>query len=221
MPPLYNLPPLILQTLIWIPTRIVLKYMYHLEIRGLEHIKNLNRGVVFAANHTSELDAILIPACLPFLSKHMPMFYTCREKSFYKDKRFGWKKHIYGGIFFNVWGAFEVAVGKKDYTQALAQHEHILKDGHSVCIFPEAKKNPEEFDLRAKGGVAYLAFAAHVPIVPVKIEGAVKKDKIVVSFGKPLYEKDLFPNPNAPTISESKNDFKDAAALVMKKIREV
>jgi 1-acyl-sn-glycerol-3-phosphate acyltransferase len=214
---LYAFPPFLLQTAVWIPTRIVLRYFYHLEIKGLEHIKDLQKGVIFTANHTSEMDSVLIPASLPFLSRLMPMFYTCREKSFYKHERFGWKQHIYGGLFFTMWGAHEVRVGKNDYEYALQNHSKILHDGHSVCIFPEGRKNVLNEVIEPKGGVAYLSYKTRCPIVPVGISGAIEKKKIIVSFGKPLYPKDLFKNSDIP----QKQDFKNAAKMVMSKVKEL
>ncbi len=218
---LYALPPLLLQTIVWIPVRILFRLLYGFKVQGLEHIKDLGNGVIFASNHTSELDSILIPASLPFLSKLMPIFYTCREKNYYKDKRFGWKKHMYGGKLFNIWGAYEVKVGIHNYELALQKHIQIVKDGHSVCIFPEGKKNIDGKEIEPKGGAAYLSYATNTPIIPIRIDGAIGKEKITLHFGKPLYPGDIFPQLENPIISDTQDDFKAATRLIMSKIREI
>ncbi len=218
---MYSVSPFLLQTLIRIPLRLAFKFFYKLDVKGLENIKHLKKSAIFAANHTSELDAALIPASLPFLSHFMPMFYTSRERSFYKDDRFGWKQYIYGGNFFKIWGAHEVTVGLNNYELALKNHLRIVKDGHSVCIFPEGRKNKSKLPIEAKGGVAYLSFVTNTPIIPVRIDGAIEKEKITVNFGKPLYPQDLFSDLKNPTASKDHDDYKTIATLIMQKIREI
>jgi len=219
MKKLYFLPPFALQTFIWPITYVLFKILFFsLKVKGYENIKNLKRGVIFAVNHTSEFDAILVPASLPFLSHLMPMFYTSREKGYYK--RSGWRRHIYGGLFFNAWGAYEVYVGKNDYEFALKNHLQILKDRGSVCVFPEAYTTRDGNLGRAKGGVAFLSHRTGKPIVPVAISGLfglnarrffTRKHKVTLQFGKPFHAEDIlgegekFPH----------DDYKKAAQKVM------
>src|SRR3990167_11455141 len=92
--------PLILQTAIWPIMRPLFWFFLHLKIIGCENLRSLPKGVIFASNHTSELDAILIPASLPFLSRFMPMFYVSRPREFYKNS--GWRQLFYGGLFFKL-----------------------------------------------------------------------------------------------------------------------
>jgi 1-acyl-sn-glycerol-3-phosphate acyltransferase len=56
--------PLVLQTSIWPITRPLFRFFIHLKVEGLENLNKLSPGVIFAANHTSELDPILVPASL-------------------------------------------------------------------------------------------------------------------------------------------------------------
>jgi len=216
----YFLPPFLLQTSIWIPCFIIFRIFTSIKISGLDNLIGLERGLIFAANHTSELDPILVPSSLPFLSRFMPMFYTSREKSFYIKS--GWRQIIYGGLFFKAWGSYAVRVGKKDYQYALENHIQIIRDGGSLCIFPEGKRTPDGELKKAKGGVAFLSHITGVPIVPVAIEGLFglsfkrffsRKHKFGVSFGSPIYPQNLLlsNNPNH-------QDFEEAAERVMKEI---
>ena len=199
MQKIYFIFPFILQTFIWPITYTLFKILFlSLKVKGLDNVKDLKMGVIFAVNHTGEFDAILVPASLPFLSHLMPMFYTSRGKGYYK--RSGWRKHIYGGLFFKAWGAYEVYIGKNDYEFALKNHTQILDDGGSVCIFPESRTTRDGNLGPAKGGVAFLSHRTGKPIIPVAISGLfgmeagrffTRKHKVTLQFDKPLYAKDI------------------------------
>jgi 1-acyl-sn-glycerol-3-phosphate acyltransferase len=191
--------PLILQTFIWVPIRLVLKFFVRFEIRGLDNIKNLKKPVIFASNHSSEWDPILVTAALPFLHPLLPMYYASRERSFYDKK--GLESLIYGGAFFRLWGAYPVYTGLNNYKKSLVNHTKILnqKKG-SLCFFPEGRKTKDGKLQSFKGGVIFLANETNTPIVPVSIKGVFKrsaneffsrKRKVIVSFGKPLNKEDL------------------------------
>ena len=222
---MYKTITLTLQRLAWLPTRLGFKFFCHLETIGIQNVSE--KKAIFASNHISELDPILIAACLPFLSSHLPLFYTSREKGFYKDKK-RLKKILYGGIFFKAWGAYQVYVGLKNYEYALRNHIHILLDNSSVCIFPEGKRSSENEKITAKGGVAYLAHRTNVPIIPVRIHGLkqtslldflLRKRVVKVVFGEPIYIKDLFADVSKITVNEHRNDYVEAAVLIMKKVK--
>mgnify|MGYP001558956335 CR=1 FL=1 len=117
MKKLYYIPPLFLQTLIWIPARLVLIFFVGLKVRGIENLKGLEKGIIFASNHANALDPILLPASLPFLSKFMPMFYTSRENTFYK--RLWMRIFFSSGLFFKAWGSYAVAIGVHNYEESL------------------------------------------------------------------------------------------------------
>ena len=185
--------PFILQTLIWIPTRAVLRIFGRFEVRGLENLNNLKGGVVFASNHGSELDPILLPAALPIFSRFMPIFYVSREKEFYNRQAF-LKWVFYREWFFKIWGAYRARVGKHDYEKSLRDHIDMVRNGCSVFIFPEGEKTPDGKLLRAHGGVTYLSQKTGALIVPVSISGIFKmtpldfftrKRKITLVFCKP------------------------------------
>jgi len=216
--------PLILQTLIWVPTRVLLKLFLRLDIRGSGHLLGLAKPAIFAVNHSSEWDPILVPASLPLFSPLSPMFYTSRERKFY-DKE-GLHSIFYGGTFFRAWGAYPVGVGIKDYGRSLQTHIEILhKKRGSLCIFPEGEKSPDGNLLPAKGGVAYLSKHTDAPIIPVAISGIFgmrKKDfflmkrQVTVTFGEPVYAKDIF-NNNKPETEACK----EVAGIIMDRIGEL
>ncbi len=186
--------PLILQKLIWIPTKISLYFFGRIEVRGMENLKGIGRNVIFACNHTSELDPILIPGTLPFWSRFSPIFYTSREETFYENS--GWRRHFYGGTFFKAWGSYPVFAGLKNYEKSLMHHIEIIRAGGSLCIFPEGRITRDGNIQPAKGGVAYLSYITKVPIVPVRLNGAyrmsfadflLRRRRLSVTYGVPMY----------------------------------
>ncbi len=194
MKKLYFIAPFLLQTLSWIPARILLKFFCHFEVHGLENIKGLKQAI-FAPNHISELDPILVPAALPMFSSFLPMFYTAAEdKNFKNSARFGWRSRLYGGLFFKAWGAYPINSGKKNYSVALEKHLEILENRGSLCIFPEGTISSDGKVQAAHGGVVFLAEKSKSPIVPISISGfsnislsrlLFRKIRIRIDFGKP------------------------------------
>jgi 1-acyl-sn-glycerol-3-phosphate acyltransferase len=206
----YFLSPLILQKLIWIPTNLALGVFGSMEIYGLENLRGLDTNVIFALNHASELDVFLLPAALPFFSKFSPMFYTSREKDFYVNS--GWRRHFYGGSFFKAWGAYPVTPGLNDYGASLKNQLAILRDGGSICIFPEGGVTKDGNMRPAKGGVAHLSYASKLPIIPVRLGGTYKlrltdflfcRRKLSIAFGAPIW--DVTQAPRIPPYDVFKN----------------
>ena len=193
--------PLFLQTIAWPAGWVFTRFFLNIKIIGYENISNIKSPVIFAVNHTSEIDPIIVTSALPPLSSFLPMYYTSLEKNFYK--KYGIRAKIfYGGLFFKAWGAYPVQRGIKNYETSLKYHVDILENKKgSVCFFPEGgitkDGNLQEF----KGGVAYLAHRTKTPIVPVHISGIYKiskkdfflrKRKAIISFGAPVRNEDVF-----------------------------
>lgn len=211
----YGIIPFLLQLLFWPVCRLLFWIFAGLQVRGLENVEHLPRGVIFASNHMSELDSILVPLSLPFLSRFAPMFYISRPKPFYYFA--GWRRWIYGGLFFKALGAYPAVSGKRDYERTLKDHICILRDGFSMAVFPEGARNFDGSIKKVHGGVAYLSYKVQTPIVPVKIRNShmtwkqflARKRQIRFTFGKPIYPRELF--HREPIVNEERNDFKEAA----------
>lgn len=223
---LYVIPTKILHALTRIPVKLLFKLIYGLKIEGVENLKGLKPGVIFAANHISELDPILMTLIFPVLSPLLPLFFTSREKSFYTAS--GWRKIIYGGKFFEAWGAYQVYAGLQNYEKSLRNHIQILSDGHSVCIYPEGQRSRDGKMGEAKGGVGYLTLRTRCPVVPVAINGIthrasfkdyiLRRKRIVIEIGKPISPCELFDDLNNVSLVKEKDDCKAAAVKIMSKI---
>ncbi len=218
--------PLFLQKFIWIPTRLIFHFFGHLQVRGLENLERVNGNVIFAANHASEVDPFLVPCSLPFWSRFSPLFYITREKSFYNTN--GWRRHLFGGFFINAWGGYGAKTGLKDYGQSLFVHRGILNDGGSFCIFPEGGITSDGTLQKGKGGIAYLAEYADIPIIPVAFSGTyrtyakdffLRRRKIIVQFGEPIFQEELKQKIDRSKLGAAV--YKDEANYIVSKIGEL
>ena len=173
--------PAILQGIAWLPGRLLLHVFMHMHVQGVPELKEAinrarreKRGIIFACNHTSELDFSFPLISVPPLSAAFPMFYVVRETASYAHNTgFGWRRHIYGfAPFFLSWGAHGYIPQQQDYAKALPYHVALLARGQSVCIFPEGRFKHSPANYRVRGGVAYLAEQTNALTVPVYIHGA-------------------------------------------------
>lgn len=220
---LYSIPPRVLQTIAWGPTRLLLKFFCHFEVQGTEHIRGLSQAI-FAVNHSNELDPIVLTAALNPLGRFAPMYYLASAVANFRDPKFGWRRYIYGNIFFKAWGAYPIQQGLRNYEKSLETHVALLKEGGSLCVFPEGGITRDGKLQVGRGGVSYLAYKTGVAIVPVAINGTFHLDsgsflrgssKVVLAFGEPVLWEDLMGSPhNEPSIE----DFRGGAQRLMEKI---
>ncbi|HEC94197.1 MAG TPA: 1-acyl-sn-glycerol-3-phosphate acyltransferase [Candidatus Kaiserbacteria bacterium] len=188
--------PLFLQTLIWFPTRLIFAIFGRYKVYGKENLKDI-RQAIFAVNHTSELDPIILTAALYPLGRFAPMFYVVAPAREFKSDKFRWRKYIYTNTFFTAWGAHATVRGLHDYEKSLITHIKLLKRGESLCVFPEGKITKTGEPGEPHGGIIHLSRESGVPIVPVAITGVYKmtlqlffrrKRHMVLEFGKPVFE---------------------------------
>lgn len=220
----YSLPPRILQTLAWLPTRLLFNFSLHFKVYGQENLKNLKQAI-FAVNHASELDPIILTAALSPLGRFAPMFYIGAAVSEFQNPKFGWRRYIYKDWFFKSWGSYSIIPGLKDYEKSLAPHIALLNDGQSICIFPEGRITRDGNLQEGKGGVSYLLHKTGVPVVPVAISENFKlspkeflnrKRKMTVTFGIPI-EKSIFEGKENISIE----NYKEIAQTIMNNLKNL
>lgn len=220
LPSGYRLLPSILQTIAWFPTRLIFAFGNY-EVRGKENLQGLSHAI-FAANHASELDPILVTAALTPFNGFSPLFYVSAEVKNFDDPSFGWRRYIYSGSFFRAWGAYPIQPGLKDYAKSLKPHLELLKHKEQLLVFPEGGITKDGALREGKGGIGFLAAATDIPVVPVGLSGTYrfsfgkffsKKQRLIVTFGTPLTVKDL-----QITDKENIEEHKHAAGIVMERI---
>ncbi len=196
----------IFQLLLSIPVRLFLIFFGTLAVTGKDNLRGLDRskGVIFAANHNSQLDSICLPCSLPLASDLAPVYYVSLESEKYSGYPIG--KYFYGGKLFELLGAFSIKRGLKNYASTLAKHIELLSEGKTVAIFPEGARVPGYVLGEAHGGVAYLAKVSGAPIIPVAITGdedihahqfLTFQRKLKLIYGEPIYFEEI-DEPNLP-----------------------
>ncbi|HET7420152.1 MAG TPA: lysophospholipid acyltransferase family protein [Candidatus Dormibacteraeota bacterium] len=183
--------------------------MVHPKVEGREWVKELDRPVIFAANHSSHADTSLILHSLTD---------TAREKTVVAAAADYWFKHpILGNIvslFLNTF-PFSRTGGAQAQLHSSSQ---LLKSGWNLVLFPEGSRSPDGRIQEFKPGVGYLARETGTPVVPMHIQGAFQvmprhqplplPGKVRVRIGKPM----------TPTRDEGTRDF---TARVEKAVRSL
>ena len=182
-------------------------------------MSKVENNLIFAGNHTSEIDPLVVPGSLPFFSRFSPVCYLAVEnKHFHGNRKFSWRRFFYGGLIFRALGSFPVVPNQGDYEKAMKKHIEIVRNGGVMFVFPEGGITPDGTIQNAHGGVAYLSYVTGRPIVPVKIDGLYgqkardfcrRRVKAKLTFGEPIY------------IQSSTPDFKTLANEVMGKIKSM
>jgi 1-acyl-sn-glycerol-3-phosphate acyltransferase len=216
----------IIQSIFWcLFAKPFFGFFYRMKVVGLEELSGLTTPVIFAANHISEPDPILLPPSLQFFSKLKPIFFVVREPKYYRNPEiFKLKRHFYWGPLFKLIGGFPIVPGQHNYAVSLQTHLEVLRDGQgSVCIFPEGRVTKTGRIQEAHGGVGYLAQSAWVPVVPVAISGVyemtlleffLRKRTLTITFGKPILPEELF-SSKEPLVVES---YQAAARTILGRI---
>ena len=160
------------------------------HVEGLEHIPATG-GAIFAGNHLSVADELFLGSVVP------------RHIAFWAKAEYFVGTGI-GGFFTRnlMHGLGAIKVERGGGRAALAAFDGaipVLKGGDMVAIYPEGTRSPDGRLYRGRTGVARLAVAAGVPIIPVGMLGTDKVQpigqpypkligfgKVTVRFGKPI-----------------------------------
>jgi 1-acyl-sn-glycerol-3-phosphate acyltransferase len=131
--------------------------LFRLTVTGRERIPGTG-GAVIAANHQSWLDPIIVALALP----RKPAFLAMQELWAMPAVRPALR--AYGPL------AIPLQRGAVDAT-ALRRALQVLQDGHLLIVFPEGGISPDGHLRPFHRGAAMLAARAHVPLIPVALDG--------------------------------------------------
>jgi 1-acyl-sn-glycerol-3-phosphate acyltransferase len=158
------------------------KVGFRLRARGIENLPE--RGLVLAANHTSNFDPW--PLALPLFPRRMVRFMA-------KSELF---KPILKPILVSG-GAFPVRRGEADI-EAIRRAVELVRDGEIVVMFPEGTRRKKglrkRHEARAHTGAARIALTADAPLVPAAIKGTDRLTRLGplrVAYGTPIPLDDL------------------------------
>lgn len=186
-----------------------------LTVEGTEHLRGVG-PFIFAANHSSHLDAPVILAALPGRLRRRVRVAAAADYFFTNP--------VKGLLVSTMLNAFAFERKGPGCNASLDEAQQFLRDGQSVLIFPEGTRSPEGQMQPFKRGVGTLALADGVPIIPIHIEGAhdawpkeafwPRRHQIVVRFGAPLcFAQPAEPLEVAARVERAVRNLADSAAL--------
>lgn len=161
-----------------------------LEVIGEEHVPK-DTAVLYIGNHRSYFDIIITYARCPGLTGYIS------KDSIEKVPLLSlWMKRLHC-LFLN---RSDVKEGLKTIVRGIEQ----LKNGISMCIFPEGTRSTGESELEMlpfKAGSLKMATKTNCPIIPMAITGSadiikkhiprIKSTRVTLQYGTPIYLHEL------------------------------
>jgi 1-acyl-sn-glycerol-3-phosphate acyltransferase len=115
-------------------------------------------AIIVASNHASNLDPLLVAACIP-----RPIFNLGKDTLFRNPLAGFFLRNVGGQIPVDLDGGWNEAV--------LEAGLDVLRRGHALGIYPEGNRSPDGRLQRSSTGVAWFAFLCGAPVYPVAIAG--------------------------------------------------
>jgi 1-acyl-sn-glycerol-3-phosphate acyltransferase len=169
-------------------TRPVLFAVAQPTIAGLDRFEDIEAPVIFAANHSSHLDAPLLLSALPDRFRNKVV--TLAAADYFFDSQ---PKASYFAFSLNAVPIERVKVSRDSADRASA----LIEDGWNLMIFPEGGRSPDGWGQPHRGGAAWLAARSGRPLVPVHIQGTGRllprgakrlyTGKTKITFGRPIF----------------------------------
>lgn len=166
-------------------------------------IKTINVGklvsgeaYIFAANHSSHLDAPVVLAALP-LRLRMRLSIAAAADYFFARR---WR----GLLAALILNAFPFERKRAGCGASLAYSARLLRQGRSLLIFPEGTRSKDGHVHNFKRGIGQIARQSMISVVPTWIDGTFAalpkgarwphRQAVIIKFGTPLH----FTHKDAP-----------------------
>jgi 1-acyl-sn-glycerol-3-phosphate acyltransferase len=172
--------------LLWkIAGRILFGLYFRVRVIGRHHVPTVG-GAIIAPNHVSNLDPPIV-GC-QFLRRH----YTVGKRELFSSPLIS--------IIFRQWGGIPVDRDRpgKELLANLVDH---LEAGEALMLFPEGTRSRDGRLGKGQRGVAMLALAARVPVIPTFVAGTrramprgsyvPRPFRVTVAFGPPIWPEDF------------------------------
>ena len=166
---------------------------------GLEHVRS-DRPAVYCANHTSNVEPLILFALFPPLFPRLHILYKA-----------GLRKMPVLGRAFEIAGFVGVHRGDREKSNAaITEAATTLQRGGSFVIFPEGTRSRTNELLPFKKGGFVLALEAQAPVVPVAILGG----RAAMKRGSALVRPETVNVRFAPPIETVKRDYSHRDELI-------
>jgi acyl-[acyl-carrier-protein]-phospholipid O-acyltransferase/long-chain-fatty-acid--[acyl-carrier-protein] ligase len=134
--------------------RLVLRVLYRVELKGIEHMPRAGERAVVVVNHLSFLDGVLLGAFLP--GKATFAVHTAIARSL-------WIKP-----FLKLFTAFPVDPTNPMSAKAMVK---TVREGNTLVIFPEGRITVTGALMKVFDGPGMVADRADAPIIPIRLDG--------------------------------------------------
>ncbi len=153
-----------------------------------DRLIDLDGPVIFAPNHHSHLDTSLLLTSIP---RHLrsEVIVAAAADYFFTNR-------VTSTLSALTIGAIPIE-RRKIGRQSADLASDVLDEGWSLLIYPEGGRSKDGWGQPFRGGAAYLAIKANVPVVPVYVAGTrrilrkgsaiPRPSKTTVNFGKPIW----------------------------------
>jgi 1-acyl-sn-glycerol-3-phosphate acyltransferase len=129
-----------------------------IEATGTENVP-ARSAFVYASNHQSLLDILVLGAVLP------GDFKWAAKRELMKIPFLGWHLALAGHV------PVDRSGGARAAAEVIARFEEVLRQGKPLLVFPEGTRSEDGVLKSFKNGGFYAAVRASVPVVPVALEG--------------------------------------------------
>ena len=157
---------------------VYITILYRVRIYGKENIPKTG-GAIFCMNHNGWLDMLFVGCKI-----RRYVHYMAKEELF---------KNPLSAFLMRQLRVFPVKRGRVDIS-AMKTAIDVVGKGHILGLFPEGtrlrQRTIETLD-SIKAGVAFIAMKSGAPVIPIAIQGDLKKkfSDIKVTVGEPFYIK--------------------------------
>jgi long-chain acyl-CoA synthetase len=179
--------------------------------------------VIFAPNHTSNLDTIAVLAALPprFRNRLAPAvsqdyFLPYLEATGGLGQRISLALQFWLAVF--AVNVFPLPQATRGVRRALQFAGELVDSGYSILIYPEGVRTPDGKMHAFRPGVGLMAVRLGIPVVPVHIQGLFEVFPVGASWPTPAPVRIRFGSPIA--FHES-DDFREAAKNVEEEVRRL
>lgn len=170
---------------------------HRIKVIGRENIPS-EGGVLLCSNHHSNLDPPLIGVT------------SARELSFMAKSEL-FKIPVFGPLLKTL-NAFPIKRGASD-RQAIKLASQLLKDGHTLLLFPEGSRNKSKELGTGLSGAGFFALRTDAVVIPCAIMTSYKMfTPITVIYGKPI---------DMSSLKEKKTKPMEATQVIMSHIQEL
>ncbi len=176
------------------------KHYLQLTVTGLENLQQLEPPVIFAANHTSHLDAPAVFAALPgkWRRRLAPAMGIDVFRPYFEPEAFPLRQVWWTGLGYvlalGLFNAYPLPQDVAGVRRALNYTGDLIRRGYCPLVFPEGMRSPDGELKDFRPGIGLMAIRLAVPVVPVFIDGLYqvfsvhdswpKRGAVRVSFGQ-------------------------------------